>query len=472
VVRNPIPIDAPSGDEMEVFPAQRAVNAPIIRWALWAFLILLLFEGALRKWFLPGLATPLLVVRDPILLFIYVMAFAHHAIPKSSLLLASQVLGILTFVVSMAAEKFIPEVALYGWRSNFLFLPLVYIMPMVLINRDVRRMGVVLLIIAIPMALLLVRQFQSPSTAWINIGVGGSEGYKTTFDKVRTSGTFSFVNGTNSFLGLCTAFIAYGLLQKSGKEQKLALIASPFLMVSLAVCGSRSAVLIVGQVLAGLLCFSLVRAKSQSGIFRVVISLGVIALVIAGFPLVKEGLLVHQTRFEASAASDEDSGQRILSWFRVDPYILETTPPLGKGLGLGTNAGAAYVTGGRAFLLAENEWDRIVLEVGLVLGTMFIVLRIAIVISVLNVAIAAFRRGNSLPALLFSASWMDMLISQFGQPTALGFAVFMCGLSLAAAQGVPEDVAAPASPLNRRQYPTNVRKRFAVATGRRESHAT
>ena len=33
---------------------------------VWAYLLLLIFEGALRKWFLPGLATPLLIIRDPL----------------------------------------------------------------------------------------------------------------------------------------------------------------------------------------------------------------------------------------------------------------------------------------------------------------------------------------------------------------------------------------------------------------------
>ena len=35
---------------------------------IWIYFYLLIFEGALRKWFLPSLATPLLVVRDPVAL--------------------------------------------------------------------------------------------------------------------------------------------------------------------------------------------------------------------------------------------------------------------------------------------------------------------------------------------------------------------------------------------------------------------
>lgn len=44
------------------------------RMALWIYLFLLIFEGALRKWFLQPLATPLLLVRDPIVIWLYCIA--------------------------------------------------------------------------------------------------------------------------------------------------------------------------------------------------------------------------------------------------------------------------------------------------------------------------------------------------------------------------------------------------------------
>ena len=39
-----------------------------IRQLLWIYFWLLIFEGALRKWILPGLSNPLLLVRDPVAL--------------------------------------------------------------------------------------------------------------------------------------------------------------------------------------------------------------------------------------------------------------------------------------------------------------------------------------------------------------------------------------------------------------------
>jgi hypothetical protein len=47
-----------------------------IQLLFWVYFWLIIFEGAIRKWLLPGLSTPLLVIRDPI---------AMAALPASSL---------------------------------------------------------------------------------------------------------------------------------------------------------------------------------------------------------------------------------------------------------------------------------------------------------------------------------------------------------------------------------------------------
>lgn len=45
----------------------------LYRKAIWIYIFLLIFEGALRKWFLPSLATPLLLVRDPIAIWLTII---------------------------------------------------------------------------------------------------------------------------------------------------------------------------------------------------------------------------------------------------------------------------------------------------------------------------------------------------------------------------------------------------------------
>ena len=99
---------------------------------------------------------------------------------------------------------------------------------------------------------------------------------------------------------------------------------------------------------------------------------------------------------------------------------------------MGTNGGANFLVGHAEFLLAENEWSRILLESGPILGLAFLIWRCALTYRVFRVALRQLTFGNTLPLFLFSASCLVLLEGPFGQPTSLGFAVALGGLALAA----------------------------------------
>ncbi len=410
----------------------RPYDSPTIRGLLWIFLVLLIIEGALRKWILPGFATPLLLVRDPVLISIYLLAFARRGFPSHPLVTLSQILGIVTLVLSPMAEFFDPRVALYGWRTNFLYIPLIFLMPLYLSREDVVKMGKWLTYSLIPMSILLVRQFQSPPDAFINIGVGGTEGFKTVMEKVRASGTFSFVNGTVCYLGLVGSFVCHGLLERNGISRPLAFCAIPFLTLSVAVSGSRSAILVVSQIISGLAILSVLYTGGQAKVLRLLFAVVLFALGLQFLPVFREGVTVHQARFEAVSEAKENTLQRLINTVSVPEYVIQKATLLGSGLGAGTNMAASLLTGQRGFLLAEEEWSRIVLESGLILGWAFILLRVALTVAVLAKSITAYRFGDSLPALIFFSTSLILLNGQWGQPTAQGFAVFCAGLALAA----------------------------------------
>jgi hypothetical protein len=60
------------------------------------------------------------------------------------------------------------------------------------------------------------------------------------------------------------------------------------------------------------------------------------------------------------------------------------------------------------------------------------VLRLAFLAAILSAALRAYRTGQTLPLLMVGVTGVDLVTGQFGQPTALGFAVFTGGLALAA----------------------------------------
>ncbi len=101
---------------------------------------------------------------------------------------------------------------------------------------------------------------------------------------------------------------------------------------------------------------------------------------------------------------------------------------------MGTNAGAALLTGKTDYLLAEGEWARVILESGLILGLLYILLRIAILCWMGILCLKCAVAGNILPLLIFGACALTILNGQFGQPTTFGFAVLGGGLCLASCQ--------------------------------------
>ena len=61
-----------------------ATDYAFIKKLIWVYFLLLLFEGALRKWFLPGLSQGLLIIRDPIVIWIYYLCYAQGVFPLNN----------------------------------------------------------------------------------------------------------------------------------------------------------------------------------------------------------------------------------------------------------------------------------------------------------------------------------------------------------------------------------------------------
>jgi hypothetical protein len=122
---------------------------------------------------------------------------------------------------------------------------------------------------------------------------------------------------------------------------------------------------------------------------------------------------------------------RAFNTFRVGADVFVDAGVIGKGLGLGTNVGARLAVGERDFLLAEEEWPRILLEMGAPLGLAFIVWRVMLTLDIGLRAVAAWARRDVLPSLLFSAASIPLLIAQTGVPAILGYVAISGGVALA-----------------------------------------
>lgn len=148
-------------------------------------------------------------------------------------------------------------------------------------------------------------------------------------------------------------------------------------------------------------------------------------------------------RFEEAGGNSGIWPRLFGSFYLPFARVLEA-PLLGYGLGLGTNAGSQIAFGRVNFSMGEDDWSRVIMESGPLVGLLFIGWRLAVVVCLARVSISSFKAGNALPLFLFGASALFILQGQIGQPTILGFASLVGGICLAAANGeISRDEAPP-----------------------------
>jgi hypothetical protein len=418
----------------------------VVKACIWIYFWLLIFEGALRKWIIPGLANPLLLVKDPVVLAAYFFAFKDGRFPRSGFVTSIFMLGCVTFGVAifgytsgLTRGNFL--VAAFGARTNFFYFPFVFLIADALNREDLIKMGKWLLIISLPMLFLVAAQFRGDPEDWVNKGTGegpGGQMMAAVGDKTRAAGIFAYNTGLATFLSLTAAFLVNHFLRGRIYSRNLAMAATVAIAGSALLSASRSTTLsIVVVIAAGALCVW-IQPKFFKGSIWLAIILVFVALIFASSRTIREGMWVLGERFESGEGLKVGILDRTISGYMDAFDHLGAHGWIGEGLGVGTNAGANMLTGQRVFLLAEGEWDRILAEVGPVLGLAFILYRIVLVWHLFSNALAALRRGETLAMLLFGMCMLIVLSGQFGAATTLGFAAFGAGICLAAAK--EEDV--------------------------------
>lgn len=406
-----------------------------LRFALALYFTLLIGEGALRKWIFPQYSDILFVIRDPLVLLIYALAWRARLLSWTGGLAAVWVLAFLSLMAAIPAENSL-LVTLFGLRTNFLHLPLIYVMAAALDRDDVRRYGRAILWLSLGILALMVVQFNSPRDAFVNAGVGAQDAGQIVgaLDRVRPPGPFSFISGVVLFFSLASAVVAAGWLLPKDWPRLLLFAATLACIAAVPVSISRS-------MLLGLLIIAAFAAVIGLRDFQRLPRLVVLAVIIAFFIFAALDTIyieAFSTRWNDALAADGGGYrgnivERMLEEY-LQPFRLAASGPLtGNGIGLGTLAGARFATGKNEFLLAESEWSRIVLEIGPILGAAFIGWRVWMAFSLVRRAWQHFRAtADALPWMLAGAAFMPMFNGQWGPSTHLGFAVFNAGLCLAA----------------------------------------
>lgn len=402
-------------------------------------MLLLIFEGALRKWFLPGLATPLLVIRDPIALGVILLAGRHRLLPVNTYVVTVVLIGVIATIGAVFSGHGHPFVAAYGARLMLVHFPFAFVIGKVFSRQDVIKLGEVFLWITIFMVILAGFQFISPQSAWVNRGVGGDmegAGFDGAMGYFRPPGTFSFTNGLTLFLSLSSAFIFYFWLEPRQTNRLVLLGATIALIASIPISISRALVFQVFITICFTTMVAVRRPKYAKMLFPALIGIGLGIGVLAMTPVFQTAIEVLTTRFtsasKAEGGLEGTLGDRFLGGMITAVANSTDKAIFGAGLGLGTNVGAKLATGKVQFVLAEAEWGRTISEIGPFLGVSLVFLRCVLALHLLWLSFIQISKGSPLAWMIMSFALLIIAQGGWAQPTALGFHALVLGLVIAA----------------------------------------
>ncbi|HKB44460.1 MAG TPA: hypothetical protein VKC90_08720 [Chitinophagaceae bacterium] len=416
----------------------------LLKQGVWIYFLLLVFEGALRKWILPGLATPLLVIRDPIAIWLIIKSLKRGLLTVNFYLFMMVLIGLVGLFTALFFGHGNFLVAAFGARILLIHFPLIFVIGKIFTRADVIKMGKACLWISIPMTVLLALQFYSPQTAWVNRGIGGDmtgAGFSGALGFYRPSATFSFTNGTSLFYGFCAPFIVYFWLEK-GINKIILIGAAISLLAAIPLSISRG---LFFSVTVTMIFASIIILRKPKYIGRMIfIGMGIMIamMFLSKASFFQTATQAFSNRFET--ANEQEGG---VKGVLVDRYLggmagvltqSAELPFFGYGLGMGTNVGGMLLSGKREFLISEGEWGRVIGEMGTIMGLMIIFLRLALSI---KISIACYKKlmmGDLLPWILLSFGLLNLPQGSWSQPTSLGFCVLTGGLIIAALQEVPE----------------------------------
>lgn len=429
-------------------PADLAEGGLILKGLIWIYFFLLVFEGAFRKWWLPGMSNIFLIIRDPVMVLILLEAARTGFLRINLAILGTLCLAMIALLFGLMAEHANLVVTLFGLRANFLHIPLIFIMGATLSYRSVRQFGWVTAIMMIPMAWVMYQQFSSGQDSIWNVGAGGQIGGQITsaMGKVRASATFSFISGPAFFVPFASAYLLCAFTDRNLIPFWLAIPAGLAVPLAAATSASRSLVAGVGIVFFGMVFAGLQAGKMAKRLTQILMIMGVVFLVASQTDSFQEANEVLMERF-AMASNDEGGFLGFVGRFFegfVKPFrVLFAVPILGTGIGTGTNAAGALLAGNQTFGWQEDEWSRCMMELGPVFGLAYVLLRISLGILIFRTARESARQGNLLPMALFTAGGLNLVMGQWGVSTSAGFGAFVPGLVLAASRRRPTTPISP-----------------------------
>ena len=369
------------------------------------FFLYIFLEGAFRKWFLPSLSTPIILIRDFFVIFIITQGIIKKVYNFNSTLektlLGWTILIIFWIVLQSTINEINIGIYFVGFRNWVL-----YFWFSILIFRSFKdfnefdKIIKVIIYTIIPISILVMFQHYLPTDHILNVQVtsglkssGPSMIFTVAEGIVRVTSTFSFTSGHGQYISFMTPLIFYFLIER---EKKVSFFIKFILTFSFLACvfvsGSRGLVLNT----IGMIIIALFFNKSGNSFIHNFLILFFISLIC--FLIFERAINVTLMRFE-SATDGIFFYERIFDTLLPSPSTWYNYTILGKGIGLGSNMSQVFT--GSVYLLGENEADRIIGEGGFI-GILFYMFKIIISIYCINKAKKIYQKNHFAMPLYFS----------------------------------------------------------------------
>jgi hypothetical protein len=373
------------------------------------FFAYMIFEGVLRKWILPNFEIYIYFVKDFLLIFIYFYAIKHNFLfnkTYSKLFIFFIIIISLYGLIGYQLDFQGILSYLLGLRSYWLYAPLALIMVHVFDIDDVKKFLNINLYSIFPYFILILFQSYSSDTSIINSGFNS-----TVQNPERPSGYFTYTTQNTYYLSFIFACLYSKISITSNLTVKkfiyyLILI---FMLLSVMILlRSRAVYLFIFVTLFYSFLTILFYAKNNYSKLKKLIIIGIITplLFLLTQNIFKEAYSFSAKRINTDTYIEmtivkeyqnmkipflfysKDNNQkitviefcekysslcRIINEIYFIPVISESSL-YGAGIGAGTSAVTAY-TENTSFMLGEVENNRVIMELGYYVGTLFVLLK-------------------------------------------------------------------------------------------------
>jgi hypothetical protein len=384
-----------------------------------AVFLLVVFEGALRKWVLPQASEMIYFLKDIVVIGAY-FNFYGFSTWQRKLAYKANFINIIVFLVIgwCLFQVFNPSlgspvVGIFGLRGYLLYIPIIWMIPSLFESEaELYKFLRSHLLLVIPVGLLGIVQFFSPATSPINAYTPDSNIGIATFgvsEFVRVTGTFSYLSGYSVYLIVCFGLlIPFLLVQQSIEWRWICIIEIFFVTVNSFMTGSRGVIITAVLLLIGyVLVKGLTQPVSMLRLLRQLILPTMIVAIAASIwfrPAIDA--------FWLRTTSNTDVSGRIGLMFAEPLDFIRYKELDGYGTGATHQAGPTLratldLPAGESLPVAvESEMGRIALELGPIGFLFWYGLRISLVIALFwtywNVK-SQFLRQLALTAFLIQA---------------------------------------------------------------------